>query len=84
MTKKLTQKDYTQNNVSYQLILPLNIEFLIPKDDPVRLLSQIMEELDYSELKKGYSSKGRNPAVSPKVLFQVLVYAYMNKFTQVV
>ncbi len=78
MTKKLTQKDYTQNNVSYQLILPLNIEFLIPKDDPVRLLSQIMEELDYSELKKGYSSKGRNPAVSPKVLFQVLVYAYMN------
>ncbi len=78
MRKQLTQKDYTQNNISYQLVLPLNIEFLIPKDDPVRLLSQIMEELDYSELKKGYSSKGRNPVVSPKTLCQVLVYAYMN------
>lgn len=78
MRKQLTQKDYTQNSISYQLVLPLNIEFLIPKDDPVRLLSQIMEELDYSELKKGYSSKGRNPAVSPKTLCQVLIYAYMN------
>lgn len=78
MTKQLTQKDYTQNSGSYQLVLPLNIEFLIPKDDPVRLLSQIMEELDYTKLMKAYSSKGRNPVVSPKTLFQVLVYAYMN------
>lgn len=78
MTKQFTQKDYTQNSGSYQLVLPLNIEFLIPKDDPVRLLSQIMEELDYTKLMKAYSSKGRNPVVSPKTLFQVLVYAYMN------
>jgi len=37
-----------------------------------------MEKLDYSELKQGYSSKGRNPVVSPKTLCQVLIYAYMN------
>ena len=44
----------------------------------MRLLSQIMEELDYTVLMKAYSTQGRNPVVSPKILFKVLVYAYMN------
>ena len=54
------------------------MEVLIPGDDSVRLLSHITEELDYKYLIMAYSSKGRNPAVKPKTLFRVLVYAYMN------
>ena len=76
--QNLTQKDYTSKNMVYQLTLPLNIEILIPKDDSVRLLSQVMEELDYKELFKAYSHKGRKSAVSPKILFKILVYGYMN------
>ena len=68
--KNLTHKDYTLERAPYQLTLPLHIEILIPKDDSVRLLSQITEELDYSELYKAYSHKGRNSAVSPKTLFK--------------
>ncbi|MBE3037152.1 MAG: transposase, partial [Candidatus Atribacteria bacterium] len=41
-------------------------------------MQDITEELDYSNLIMAYSSKGRNPAVKPKTLFRVLVYAYMN------
>ena len=77
--KNLTHKDYTLERASYQLTLPLHIEILIPKDDSVRLLSQVAEELDYSELYRAYSHKGRNPAVSPKTLFKIIAYGYMNR-----
>jgi len=75
---KLTQKNYNNNYEKYQLIFPLETGILIPEDDSVRLLSQIMEELDYTMLMRAYSPKGRNPEVSPKILFKILVYAYMN------
>ncbi|MCB2300296.1 transposase [Clostridium tagluense] len=37
-----------------------------------------MEELYYKKLNEEYSSQGRKPAVEPKTLFKILVYAYMN------
>ena len=51
---------------------------MIPEDDSVRLLSQIMKELDYTRLNMAYSSQGRNPVVEPMIMFKILVYAYMN------
>lgn len=73
----LLQQDYTKNSGTIQLVLPITTEFLIPADDSVRLLSQLLEELDYRKLYQAYSRNGRNPAVSPKNLFKVLVYGYM-------
>ena len=75
---KLYTKNYTQLGGNYQLVLPFNLEMLIPEDDSVRLLSHILEGLNYEALYKAYSSTGRKPAVEPKVLFKVLTYAYMN------
>lgn len=40
------QVDYTIFGDNYQFKLPLNIDYIIPKDDSVRLLSQIVEELN--------------------------------------
>jgi transposase len=77
-TLKYVHRKYTENSGNYQLVMPINFNVLIPEDDSVRLLSQIMEELDYKNLMLAYSSKGRNPVVTPRILFQVLVYAYMN------
>lgn len=76
--KNLTQQNYTQNQRVYQLVLPMDTEKLIMNDDPVRLLSQVMEELDYRKLYEAYSRNGRNFAVSPVNLFKVMIYAYMN------
>ena len=75
---KITHKNYNNNYNVYQLVLAIDTGFLIPENDSVRLLSQIMEELDYTLLMKAYSTKGRNPAAPPSILFKVLVYAYMN------
>lgn len=63
MTSKIKyQKNYTEFNETYQLVLPLSLEGFVPDDDSVRLLSHELEELDYTLLYKAYSSKGRNPA----------------------
>ena len=71
-----TTKDYTELGSTYQLVLPLSLEGLIPNDDSVRLLSHELEVLDYTLLYQAYSAKGRNPAVDPKTMFKILTYAY--------
>ncbi len=38
----------------YQIKLPLDIEIMIPSDDPVRQVSAFVEEMDLSELYKTY------------------------------
>lgn len=78
MKKTTINKNYAQISEDYQLILPIDLEVLIPKDDSVRLLSLITEDLDYTKLNEAYSPIGRNPVVPPKILFKILVYAYMN------
>lgn len=79
MRNKITQhKNYTELNGYFQLVLPLNIDVLIPDDDSVRLLSHVLERFDYTKLYRAYSSEGRKPAVPPTVMFKILTYAYMN------
>lgn len=62
-----------------QIGFPIQTTFIPKEDDPVRLLFEVTEELDYTELYKTYSTLGRNPAVSPVILFRILIYGYMNK-----
>ncbi|HML33732.1 IS1182 family transposase [Sporomusa sphaeroides] len=55
----------------------MDIGDMIPADDSVRLLSAVMERMDYSKLEAAYSRVGRIER-SPKRLFKILVYGYMN------
>ena len=74
--KNNLQADYTSGRGHIQLCLPIDTETWIPVDDSVRLLDRLLEELDYRELYRSYSFDGRNPAIAPKTMFKVLVYAY--------
>jgi hypothetical protein len=51
----------------------MDMEIKIPLDDPVRLASVQLEELDYRELYHAYSSTGRKSAAEPRIIFEVLV-----------
>ena len=56
--KTKTQLDYTTFEVGYQLRVSLECEVRIPKDDPVRLLSAVMDRIDirrYSAVTWWYS-----------------------------
>jgi len=63
---------------TYQLKLPLNIEYFIPQNDSVRLLRQIIEEMDLKKLYQSYSHLGNNQA-TPRQMLELLIYAYMNR-----
>lgn len=57
--------------------MPMDIGEMISADDTVRLLSAVLERMDYSKLYAAYSRMGRIE-MSPKRLFKILVYGYMN------
>ena len=71
------QPDYTAYRGYYQLKLPLEMETMIPADDPVRLLSAFVEGMDLSELYDTYGRIRKNQA-SPRQMFKIMVYAAMN------
>ena len=75
---KIRQGNYTTLSSDYQITLPLSIEISIPSDDPVRLLSAFVEEMDLSELYKTYDRIRKNQA-SPRQMLKVVLYAAMNR-----
>jgi transposase len=78
MTKHINlQKDYTSNGGNYQLKLPLNIDYIIPDNDSVRLLSQFVEEMDLTDLYSTYSRFRENQA-TPRQMLKIVIYSYMN------
>ena len=77
-TKNILQKDYTMNQKFYQLKLPLNIDYMIPANDSVRLLSQFVEEMNLKDLYSTYS-RVRENQVSPRKMLKIMIYGYMNK-----
>ena len=77
MKKNLKQDQCSVYERKGQLVFALNCEKEIPYEAPVRLVSAVLEELDYKKLYRAYSPKGRKSAVDPQVLFAVLVYGYL-------
>lgn len=75
---QILQKDYTLSSLYYQIKLPLDLEILIPADDPVRLLSAFVEGMELSDLYKTYGKIKKNQA-TPRQLFKIIVYASMNR-----
>jgi transposase len=70
-------KNYTSNRGSYQLKLPLNIEYMIADNDSVHLLSQFIEEMDLTDLYSTYSRIRENQA-TPRQMLKIVLYSYMN------
>lgn len=61
LLNKIIQRDYTSFSLYYQIKLPLDLEISIPSDDPVRLVSAFVEEMDLSELYKTYGRIRKEP-----------------------
>ena len=53
------------------------METMIPADDPVRLLSAFVEEMDLSELYATYDRVRKNQA-TPRQMLKIMIYASMN------
>ena len=72
-------KDYTRFRENYQLVLPLDIDILIPSDDSVRLLSQFVDRMFLGDLYRTYCRAEKEGIPTPHQMVKILVYAYMNR-----
>lgn len=78
LLQNILQGDYTASSFCYQIKLPLNLELSIPADDPVRLVSAFVEEMDLTELYATYDRIRKNQP-SPRQMLKIVIYAAMNR-----
>jgi len=65
---KATFKPYTQN----QLMLPTDLNDLIPKKHLVRVVNEVIDEMDLESLLKQYKGGGTS-SYHPKMMLKILV-----------
>lgn len=71
---KLHFRSYTTNQM---VLFPQRIDENIAENDPVRIVSSIVDHLDMSSVNKLYNGMGRCP-YHPRMMLKVIIYAYMN------
>ena len=57
--------------------LSLECDVRVPKDDPVRLLSAVLDRVDYRRINAAYSRLGRNEYPT-RLLTKAWIYGYMR------
>ena len=65
-------RSYEQHQI---MLLPENIEDLIPENHLVRAIDIVVEQLNLKELCNSYGEEGQ-PAYHPKMLIKILLYGY--------
>ena len=70
---KVIHKSYNQND---SLLLPPSLGELIPSAHPVRIVSDILDRFDISEIESTYKGGGTS-SYHPLMLLKVVVYAYL-------
>jgi len=67
-------KAYQQHQA---MLLPPSLDELIPPQHPVRIVSQVLDQIDIDPLLKKYRGGGAS-SFHPRMLLKVLVFAYIN------
>lgn len=75
--KNLAFKSYEQHLGS---LLPVYLEDHIAPDSPARLVSEIVDNVDISELVNKYLGGGTS-SYHPRMLLKVIIYAYLENIT---
>lgn len=74
----ILHQNYTLWGDGYQVVLPLELGYLIPADDAVRLLSQFVERMFLGDLYQTYRREGKKGEPTPRQMLKIVLYAYMN------
>jgi transposase len=70
--KVVFKQDYRQQG----MLIPLDLNDMIAADHPVRVVNEVLEKVDISEIVKKFRPGGTS-AYHPRMLLKVLVYGYM-------
>jgi transposase len=68
---------FKPDNQNQQALFPLSYDALIPSGHPVRLVNEIIDKLDITEILTTYKGGGSS-SYHPRVLLKLLIYSYLN------
>ena len=71
---KIHFRPYTTKQI---LLFPQRIDENIAEDDPVRLVNDLIDNLDLTSFRKLYKEYGRSP-FHPRMMLKAVIYGYMN------
>lgn len=74
---KTLQVVFKSNHQNQAMLLPPDLGDLIGATHPVRVVSEVLEKVDITELVRQYKPGGTS-SYHPRMLLKVLVYGYMN------
>ncbi len=72
----LTHFDFTKKGRTMQLKMKFDVATYIPMDSKVRLVCNIVEEMNLDSVLSTYSVKGRKPVVDPVTMLKILLFCY--------
>jgi len=72
---KVTFKSYDQHQL---IFLPASLDELVPANHLVRVVNQVVDQIDIRVLEKSYEGGGAS-SYHPKMMLKVLIYAYSTK-----
>ena len=78
MKTNIQRENNTRKEMTFQLVLPLDVGVKIEADAEVRLLLEITERMDYSKLNAAYKRLPNWKETSPKQMFQLVVLGFME------
>ena len=76
--KKTDKVVFKRYEMGQPQLLPPSVEELIPEKHLVRVIDQVIEDMDISVIVKEYKGGGTS-SYHPKMLLKVIVYAYAEQ-----
>ena len=73
----IMQPIFKQYNLGQAELFPQRLDDYIGENDPVRLVNQVVDELDLSQVIQSYKGGGTS-SFCPRIMVKVLFYAYMR------
>jgi len=70
--------NHTPKRATYQLTLPFELGVLIESSEPVHVMLNLTERLDYSHLNASYTRQPSEKEASPKQMFQLVLLGFME------
>ena len=61
------------------VLIPTALEELIPADHPVRLVDEILDQLDWEEWEAAYHGSFGQPPIHPSVMAKILLFAMIRR-----
>ena len=74
----MKRQKFKANKQDQPMLLPPSLEELIPEGHVVRVVNEMIEQVDIEPLKRQYKGGGTS-AYHPKMLLKVIIYAYSQR-----